>query len=177
MRTSKIVALGSPEIERWVTDYIPQEDPTVFPRGIQNVSCLAEGRGPRAWFTVHIIFTPSQTFSWPRGLDLCDENNGWIARCCCSHIIESWLQCSPWSVVTGQAPITLEHNSISEGKTNKNGDNAHNNWNKSYTSDEKKKGEISVHVIRTKIRSTYHKHAKRVAAETETEETAARIYQ
>ena len=136
MRTSKIVALGSPEIERWVTDYIPQEDPTVFPRGIQNVSCLAEGRGPRAWFTVHIIFTPSQTFSWPRGLDLCDENNGWIARCCCSHIVESWLQCSSWSVVTGQAPITLEQKIIYEGKTNKNRDNAHNNWNKSYTSDE-----------------------------------------
>ena len=174
MRTSKIVALGSPEIERWVTDYIPQEDPTVFPRGIQNVSCLAEGRGPRAWFTVHIIFTPSsQTFSWPRGLDLCDENNGWIARCCCSHIVESWLQCSSWSVVTGQAPITLEQKIIYEGKTNKNRDNAHNNWNKSYTSDENKtvRSVYMLHVPR------YIPHAKRVAAETETEETAARIYQ
>lgn len=58
MRTSKIVALGSPEIERWVTDYIPQEEPTVFPRGIQkNVSCLAEGRGPGLVYRTYHIYT------------------------------------------------------------------------------------------------------------------------
>ena len=71
------------------------------------------------------------------------------------------------SVVTGEAPITLEQKITSGGKQMKTED-AHNNWNKSYNSDNKLKGEISVH----SYQDTYHSYAKRVAAETETEETA-----
>ena len=66
------------------------------------------------------------------------------------------------SVVTGQAPITLERKITSGGKQKKTEDDTQNNWNKSYASD--KKGEI--------IERTYISYAKRVAAETETEVTA-----
>ena len=41
------------------------------------------------------------------------------------------------SVVTGQAPITLERKITSGGKQIKTEDNTHNNWNKSYTPDKK----------------------------------------
>ena len=56
------------------------------------------------------------------------------------------------SVVAGQAPITLERKITSGGKQIKTEDNTHNNGNKSYTSDKKIKGEISVHTYQ----DTYH---------------------
>ena len=43
------------------------------------------------------------------------------------------------SVVTGQAPITLERKITSGGKQINTEDDTHNNWNKSYTSDKNKK--------------------------------------
>ena len=50
------------------------------------------------------------------------------------------------SVVTGQAPITLERKITSGGKQLKTKDNTHNSCNKSYTSDKNKKGEIRVRI-------------------------------
>ena len=62
----------------------------------------------------------------------------------CSHELIATMQ----SVVTGQAPITLERKITSGGKQIKTEDNTHNNWNKSYTSDKNKKKVRSVYVSR-----------------------------
>ena len=74
------------------------------------------------------------------------------------------------SVVTGQAPITLERKITSGGKQINTEDNTHNNWNQSYTSDKNKKCEISIRTYQDTWIS--YEYAKRVAAETETDETA-----
>ena len=80
------------------------------------------------------------------------------------------------SVVTGHAPITLEHKITSGGKQMKKEDNTHNNCNKRYTSDKKKNVRrayvrINIHIY-TWYRYISFENAKRLAAETETEETA-----
>ena len=54
-------------------------------------------------------------------------------------VVLTWTHGYNQSVVTGQAPITLEQKIISGGKQIKTEDNTHNNWNKSYTSDKNKK--------------------------------------
>ena len=83
------------------------------------------------------------------------------------------------SVVTGQAPTTLERKTTAVGKTNKyiKQKIVHTITETNSTplkqivclrADKKQKGEISV---RTYV-SRYISYAKRVAAETETEETA-----
>ena len=74
------------------------------------------------------------------------------------------------SVVTGQAPTSLEWKITSGGKQIRTEDNTHNNWNKSYTYLKQKKGEISVRTYYDTY--IYMVYAKRVAAETETKETA-----
>ena len=73
------------------------------------------------------------------------------------------------SVVTGQAPISLERKITSGGKQIKTEDNTHSNWNKSNTSDKNKK--VKSAYVRV-YQDLYISYAKRVAAGTETEETA-----
>ena len=55
------------------------------------------------------------------------------------------------SVVTGQAPITLEWKITSGEKQINAEDNTHNNWNKSYTPDKNKRWDE-----RTYVSDTYH---------------------
>ena len=67
-----------------------------------------------------------------------------------------WVIATMQTVVTGQAPITLEWKITSGGKQKKTED-THNHWNKSHTSDKKNKRG------RSYTRMWYISYAKRVA--------------